>query len=299
MTPIVIELQADSLNQEKPVTELLRKAFVVARKLRISEFEEWISKELNGYTEINEIPDYRDIEGVAKAWNPHNGWQPIYFTTPEMAEIASTRKIGQRVAEIESLLNSRKENGSAFEVPFNAETQATLCKAIGYQTQITLFADQTVLVRVTDAVRNIILNWALKLEEDGVLGEEMKFSEDEKEKVYEKTYNVNNFYAEVTGSQIQQGSTSSSQSQDIQILSKNEISTFISSLKEALTEIEFAEVEEKHELEADISTIEIQLASPKPKEGILREGLGSIKRILEGATGGAVGQLLINLGSLF
>ena len=36
------------------------------------------------------------------------------------------------------------------------------------------------------------------------------------------------------------------------------------------------------ELASDISTVESQLASPNPKRAIIRDGLHSVKRILEG-----------------
>ncbi|MDF1879847.1 hypothetical protein JHD50_00785, partial [Sulfurimonas sp. MAG313] len=39
MKPIVIELQQDALKSDIPVTDLLRKAYVVARKLKLSDFE--------------------------------------------------------------------------------------------------------------------------------------------------------------------------------------------------------------------------------------------------------------------
>jgi hypothetical protein len=40
------------------------------------------------------------------------------------------------------------------------------------------------------------------------------------------------------------------------------------------------------------------LNSPKPKEGILKESLRSVRNILEAAAGGVGGQLIIELGKL-
>lgn len=48
---------------------LLRKAYLVARKLKLSDFEEWINNEQNGYH--GEVPDYRMINVNYKAWNPY------------------------------------------------------------------------------------------------------------------------------------------------------------------------------------------------------------------------------------
>ena len=297
MKPIVIELQQDALKSDISVTDLLRKAYVVARKLKLSDFEKWIKLELDGYIENENIPEYRNVYGSVKAWNPYHGWQPIYFENHEMAEAISNRTNGQRVAEIESLLKNNFENGDSLQMPFSAEQENIICDAIGERVQITMMTPSTSLIRIIDAVRNIILNWALKLEEDGVLGENMTFSDDEKDKAESHSYNVNNFYAEVTGSQIQQSSPHSNQKQILKEFSTTNINHFISSLKEKLDEIQVNDDTSK-ELNAEISTIEIQNSSPKPKEGIIKESLNSIRTILEGATGSVAGQLLLELGKL-
>ena len=43
------------------------------------------------------------------------------------------------------------------------------------------------LATVIDAVRTMILNWSLKLEEEGILGEGLSFSEEEKQKAATST----------------------------------------------------------------------------------------------------------------
>lgn len=298
MIPIVLELQHDALNSEIPATDLLRKAYVVARKLKIADFENWIKLELDGYSDTDDIPEYRIAHGTVKAFNPYHGWQPIYFEDPKYADILSSRTNGQRIAEIESLLKNIAEHGEKLQMPFTAEQENMICEAIGERLQVTLMTPSTNLTRVVDSVRNIILNWALKLEEDGVLGENMTFTHDEKNKAESHTYNVTNFYAEVTGSQIQQHSPGAQQHQTLQEFSTTNVSNFISSLKEKLDGIEIND-ETSRELNAEISTIESQTESPKPKESIIKESLNSIRTILEGASGSVVGQLLIDLGKFF
>jgi hypothetical protein len=54
----------------------------------------------------------------------------------------------------------------------------------------------------------------------------------------------------------------------------------------------------RREAEAELQTVQSQLESPKPKSSIIREGLESLRRILEGAGGGAAGELLLELGKL-
>ena len=95
---IVIELQKQAIDTDSDVVSLLRKAYLVARKLDIKDFEEWINSELNGYTDYDKIPDYREIRGQVKAWNPYHGWIPVIIQEREY-EISK-----------KSFLNYRKHN---------------------------------------------------------------------------------------------------------------------------------------------------------------------------------------------
>lgn len=88
---MVIELQRDALDRNVSITDLLRKSLVVARKLKIIEFEKWVSSELSGYSKTDEIPDYRWATGSVQAWNPYHGWQSVMFEDNKMAAAVSRR----------------------------------------------------------------------------------------------------------------------------------------------------------------------------------------------------------------
>src|SRR4028119_1385784 len=88
MGSLVWELQRDALNREISVLFLLRKALVVARKLNIQEFQQWVEKELNGYPEISYLPQYRFMFGELKAFNPYRGWIPV-IVHPQIHELIS------------------------------------------------------------------------------------------------------------------------------------------------------------------------------------------------------------------
>jgi AbiTii-like protein len=55
--------------------------------------------------------------------------------------------------------------------------------------EIVSIAPPTALVGILETVRMVILNWTLKLEEDGILGEGLSFSSSEKQTASEHTYN--------------------------------------------------------------------------------------------------------------
>ncbi|CAD6563372.1 hypothetical protein ACFQ3P_43395 [Paraburkholderia sabiae] len=67
MASLVLELQREALNTQGSVGHLLRMAFVVARKLGVSEFERWVSSEMNGYKDADDLPEYRLLSGSVVA----------------------------------------------------------------------------------------------------------------------------------------------------------------------------------------------------------------------------------------
>jgi hypothetical protein len=47
MSSVIVELQREALDRNVHVSDLLRKALVVARNLALTEFQRWIELELN------------------------------------------------------------------------------------------------------------------------------------------------------------------------------------------------------------------------------------------------------------
>lgn len=295
MISIVLELQRDALDKSVSISDLLRKALVVARKLRITQFEEWINSELNGYgyKKRDDIPEYRKIKGSVKAWNPYHGWQPIIFQDHEIEEALSTRPCVSSIAEIESLVLSKTDQ-SILQMPYPSETEQQIRKAIHDDTNITLVLPSTSMVRVVDAVRTIVLNWALKLEEDGILGEGMTFSSTEMATAEKTSYNINNFYGPVQSPLIQQSSPKSVQLSVHPNVDITAVTNIVKEIRENQKSLEITGEDEK-ELESELQTLEAQLSSPKPKHGMINEGLKTIRRIMESAGGGVAAQILIKL----
>jgi hypothetical protein len=211
LSSIVLELQRDALDSNVRPSDLLRKAFVVAKKLKLQEFEDWVAAELGGYEKTADVPPYRMMTGQIRAYNPFNGyWMPVILQDAEQAERLSRRTNGQPIAELEAL--AKKENGKLV-MPFSQEVEGFLMRGMGMPVQPTLVVPHSGIIRVLDAARNIVLNWALKLEADGILGHDMSFTMEERQIAAHHTYNITNFYGAVTDSQFQQGTKDSTQEQ--------------------------------------------------------------------------------------
>ena len=84
MSSIVIDLQNEITASECDVVRILRRAHVIAVKLSLKEFDQWISYELNGYPNQDTCPDYRKVRGVLKAFNPYHGWIPTLIPDGEL-----------------------------------------------------------------------------------------------------------------------------------------------------------------------------------------------------------------------
>lgn len=290
MGAIVLELQREALERSTKVTDLLRKALLVARKLKIHDFKEWINNEINGYSKLDQVPDYRIMSGQVKVWNPYRGWEQVLFEDPEFAELASHRHTSQAISEIEAMYESE---GGGLMMPFPAATQNQFMDDMKYPYPPTLHVPKTQLNRVLDIVRNTVLNWSLKLEEDGILGDDLAFSPEEKDAAAKAVYNVTTFYGDVTQAQLQIDSNGASQTQVLQTASIEDISEFASKLKESLPEIEISE-DQRDELIAETQTIEAQASSPKPKPKIIAESLKSIRKILEKVGEAAIVKILLD-----
>jgi len=278
-TGLVFELQADALNRSIPVSDLLRKALVVSKKLGVRHIENWLNHELNGYDATSEIPPYREIHGQIKVQNPYHGWQPVIFEDAEEAERFSKRKIGQPAGELDSL-NAGKN--PTLQVPLPQEGINYLMAGMDVQLPPVLLVPSTEIVGILDAIRNLVLDFSLQLEQEGIHGEGMSFSKEEKQTAGQMTYNVINNIGSMQGSQIQQHSSGD------QTLNLNPdmraIAEFVSKLRTSIDKLGLDQ-DSRKEVLAEIATTHSQAESPRPKRAVIVESMKTIRTIIEGAAG--------------
>lgn len=204
MSGIVLELQKEALDETVSIESLLRKAYLVAKKLKLKDFEEWINQELNGYD--NQFPKYRSVRGEIKAWNPYHGWIPMILSA-NVADLVSSMPLGLPISAISDSYNS--SDGTVC-LTVNAAMTEFFNKSSNFiPTKYAFFVSKSEMYRIMGTVRNKILDWALLLEQNEILGEGMTFTEKEKE-IASNTQVINNytnnFYSDVSDVDIRQGS---------------------------------------------------------------------------------------------
>ena len=116
MSSIVIDLQDEILSSDCDIVQILRRAHVIAVKLGLKEFDQWISYELNGYPDQNACPDYRKVRGTLKAFNPYHGWIPAVITDGELETVICEKKISNSISEIITL-SKNPESRLVYEFP--------------------------------------------------------------------------------------------------------------------------------------------------------------------------------------
>lgn len=297
MASLVLELQRDALDKSVATADLLRKALVVARKLKVTDIVEWLSDELNGYPDGKEVPEYRKLRGELKVHNPYNGWIPLVMPNAKQAELLSKRATSQAISELDGILNG---DSTMVYVRLPKKIEHSLMSGMEFPLEPAVILSKTQIHGLVDKVRNTVLEWALGLEEQGITGEGMSFSLEEQRQAGNVTFNVaslGNLIGSMQGSQLQQGTTNSTQTYS-QTLDLEAVAGIISELKSRLDEARL-QAQDTAQIKSDIACVEAQLSAPRPNIGVIKESLRSTRSILEGLASSAIFQGIITaLGAL-
>jgi len=299
MASLVEDLQKDALNHGVKTIELLQKSLVVATKLRIYDFADWVRLEMEGYGG-GEVPEYRVLHGEPQVFNPYRGYLPLHFENVENRKRFSIMHFDTPIGALEhDLIGARESGSNAFHVSYSPSVEKRLMDTIDFRLQPSLHMSASQFQGILDAVRKIILEWSLKLEADGITGKGMSFSSEEKEKAQAVTYKIKNYiHGNIQDSQIQMEATNSAQTSSVEF-DIEQLAKLVEALRSTIEAVGI-DKQGRQELDSEISTLEAQINSPKPKFSIIGESLASVRHILEGASGNLVASgLLHQIGTLF
>ena len=193
MNSIVLDLQSEIISPNCDIVSVLRKAHLIAVKLGLTEFDKWLSLELNGYHNGENIPEYREVRGILKAFNPYCGWIPAMLDDTEIEKTICTVRVPNSISEIISLSN-KSSNGLVSE--FVGERLNILNRVFDspLPMRYAVHLSGTAVGDIVERVKNTILEWTLQLEYEGILGENMQFNISEKERAQSIPQTINNYY---------------------------------------------------------------------------------------------------------
>ncbi len=182
MAKMVLDLQQACLDDKISCYYLLLKAYAIASKLSITDMADFCTREINGYAGVERslIPSYRRIPVNTEAYKESSKrWEPVSFPAGNPWSMHSV--VGS-IAEIEKIEESKEK---MLHIRLNYDEQVAIYQIIDMPKplpvrQIFMAGQVTSILHL---VRKLVLDWALKLEKEGILGENLTFSSDEQNRV--------------------------------------------------------------------------------------------------------------------
>ncbi|WP_277981138.1 hypothetical protein [Sphingomonas phyllosphaerae] len=189
MTGLVEEIQAHAIDRNASVADLLRKVKLAAVKLKLSDAVGWVDQELNGCAYDAEIPEYRVIRGSIFSHSPYHGQREL-SGDPETIVKLSTQELREPIASLEDLVAAKEP--STLMIKLDEAVIHRIGQANGGRHfPIYIHFTSSVLVSIIDRLRNMAFDWAVALEQQGILGEGITFSVAEKEKAATAAMTIN------------------------------------------------------------------------------------------------------------
>lgn len=190
-----------AVDNEQPITTLLRKCIVLAHQLKNERLRIWANEELNGYDSIKKLPEYRTLAAPAAGLFVGPGWARFQQSIPSAVldekhrTFAETVYITQPVGTLEDTLTSGE--GPTLSFPWDANLVAYYQNKLQSGWQL-FSAHQTVpksvIAGIIDTVRTRVLNMTLEIQtEVGESDEDLKEITPEESKKVDQSI-VNNIY---------------------------------------------------------------------------------------------------------
>ena len=165
-------IQDAAIDADTSLPALLRQCKVLAARLNNDEFKNWVENELNGYTEIDDLPEYRVVSVNSKGHfaGPYgsgikNADIPLGCLPEEFQDVMSRSLLMEPAASLEALLNN-KESSTAME-PWSPDLTAAVGGGI-YQNMNCMQAWKVIpltkVIAALDSIRNRILGFCLEIE---------------------------------------------------------------------------------------------------------------------------------------
>lgn len=168
---ILPQIQSDLLDPTVPLSAILRKAKVLASQLKSEELARWVDRELDGYDDIHDLPDYRRLATtVAGTWT--NGYYVVKNRGLSLASIEdddlrnrlTTFLASQGIREVEQIPEMLAE-GHHFQLP--AEVAALVNTHVAergyFYSQLHFSLGAHNFEQMLDTVRNRLLDFVLQL----------------------------------------------------------------------------------------------------------------------------------------
>lgn len=180
MTGLVEQIQALAIDRKASVSDLLRMVKLAAAKLNLGDTIAWVEQELNGYQSPAQVPDYRVTIGNLLSHSPQHGAREVGGDPQTILKLA-TQQICEPIAALEDLVEG--QSGHTLMIKLDERvTQKINDLNGGRHVPIYVHLSPGSIVSIIDRVRSMVLDWAIALEGQGIMGDGINFSLTEREK---------------------------------------------------------------------------------------------------------------------
>jgi hypothetical protein len=261
------DIQDAAINSEIDISTVLRKCKVLAVRLGNENFKNWVDQELNGYNNIDNLPDYRILSVDSKGYFSgasrivKNADIPPLCIPEQLRETFSNAYCAEPISAYESLLKSSE--GDSFQQKWPLDFVALYGKEI-IQNMTCMTAWKEIpyssIVSLVNSVRNRVLNFVLELESEAPdAGEALLNTPPLPQDKVTQFFNTN-IYGNVGN--IAEGSTNITQSSTLNVYKDD-----FSSLKKQLLELGVPN--------SEIDELESAINTDDKKEVIKNKSLGA------------------------
>jgi len=304
---ILRQIQSDLLKQDVSLSNILRKAKVLAFHLHSDELRTWVSHELDGYKSSSELPDYRVIRTACVGkwtngyWMVSNRGVPLFKIDDEqLRDFLTTFRVYDGIRTIEELA---KQQGQHFILPPDVTVLVNrYVSERGYAyAELQYAVGPHEFEQILDTVKNRLLDFVLKLDENWHIEDNPPSGDDLRDLISVVIYNSpqggNVSIFDQRGQQVHYQYNAAGninitavQDRDGLVYEMKKLKEEIDRAKELKAIDENMAVEVKYHLVQAIKEAEKQ----KPDKGSFLEHIGRAKGLLEdvGAAAGLVTALL-------
>jgi len=302
----------DIVNTEVKLKDIMLKLQVLAFHLEHSELKEWVDFELNGYDNIDVLPIYRKVSGVAYgkvmqdrgfgnyATNNNFKLPTERISDSEVRETLETIHVKSSVAELEHMLQNEEGYAESISTLYFAFINQQLANEWEVQSAWKPIT-KPCIEKVLNSIKSNLLNFLLELNK--------KFGDDENYTIMNKKSEVEELFSNTIGkisaNQINLSIGDKSmlavnagksmivgQGEQVNINAVPKLKELISYIENNLDEIS-TNKEDKEDILIELERLRTQTTREQPKFGIINTALETIKGLMLGVTSGAIAPSVI------
>lgn len=269
----ILEIQQLARKSSTDIVDLVRSAYIVAKKLGLQDFADWCNAELEGYLEHPNVSvfKYREV-GTIQVIDADDNVRCIPYSNKGQQKGVGLKFISDGLPDLVKKIKNKKNIILDFPPGFIEHYQdLVLANRVDYAVQhiiygiqahynkledvMSLLVSEFEIHQILNAVQKKILDWSLECEAQGILGKEWQFSPKEKAMAQNVTYNIN------TLQNMANHNTESTINQTTQNISvtKGDLQSLVNFLSDkGISESEIQEFKEIIDIEPNITVDGIQ-----------------------------------------